>query len=134
MLFSVQPLTAAELYFAVLAGTDPDDLGPWDRSQLDFEAIKRFITSASRGLVEIFSKINYHTDGETIGEPQYNVQFIHQTVIDFLTRNQRLVKLDQTLAPNTAGASHARLASCCMAYVMQDGVRSLAMDISSRAS
>ena len=129
VLFSRRALTATELYFAVLAGTDPDDLGPWDRSRVEFEAIKRFITSASRGLVEIVSN-----DNDDRGERQYIVQFIHQSIIDYLTRNQRLVKLDPTLAPNAIGTSHARLASCCMAYLMQEKLRSLAMDASSRAN
>jgi hypothetical protein len=120
VLFSIRPLKPTELYFAVLAGTDPDELGAWDRSQVELETIKRFITSASRGLVEIVS-------GSI-------VQFIHQSVIDFLTRNQRLVKLDPTLALSAVSASHARLASCCMDYIMQEELRSLAMDISSRAN
>jgi hypothetical protein len=187
VLFSVQPLKPTELYFAVLAGTDPKDLGAWDRSQVDFETIKRFITWASRGLVEIVSENEYYTDNEDTeddtdddtdgdtdgdieddieddtdgdteddtdgdteddpdsdtedntddddtGENQDVVQFIHQSIIDFLTRNQRLVKLDPTLAPNAIGASHARLASCCMAYIMQEEFRLLAMDISSIAN
>jgi ankyrin repeat domain-containing protein 50 len=121
VLFSIQPLKPTELYFSVLAGTDPDDLGAWDPSQVEFETIKRFITSASRGLVQIVPD-------------RGTVQFIHQSVIDFLTRNQRLVKMDPTLAPNAVGASHARLASCCMAYSMQEELRSLAMDVFSRVN
>jgi ankyrin repeat domain-containing protein 50 len=130
VLFSIQPLKPAQLYFAVLSGTDPDGLGAWDRSELEFETIKRFIISASRGLVEVISGNGYYTDVD-IGKGQGIVQFIHQSVIDFLTRNQRLVNLDPTLAPKAIGASHARLASCCMAYTMQEG---LAIDISSRAN
>ena len=119
VLFSVQPITPIELYFAVLAGTDPDDLGAWDPSEVEFETIKRFITTASRGLVEIVPD-------------RGTVQFIHQSLVDFITRNQRLVKLDPILAPSAVGASHARLVSCCMAYIMQEELRSLAMEISSK--
>ena len=129
VLFSVRPLKPTELYFAVLAGTDPDELGAWDQSQVDFETIKRFITSASRGLVEIVPETKFFT-----GDDQVIVQFIHQSVIDFLTRNQRLVKLDPTLTPNAVGASHAQLVSCCMAYIMQEELRSLAMGMSSRTN
>jgi hypothetical protein len=130
LLFSVRPMKPTEIYFAVLAGTDPDYLGAWDPFQVDFETIRRFITSASRGLVEIVSE----TSMKTTSVDQGIVQFIHKSVIDFLTRNQRLVKLDPTLAPNSMGASHARLASCCMAYIMQRELGSLAVDISSRTS
>jgi ankyrin repeat protein len=134
VLFSVRPLKPIELYFAVLAGTDPDELGAWDRSQAEFETIKRFITSASRGLVEIVPGKKYYTDDGDIVQDQYNVQFIHQSVIDFLTRNQRLVKLDPRLDPKAVGVSHARLASCCMVDMMQEELRSLAIDILSGAN
>jgi hypothetical protein len=76
-LFSVRPLKPIELYFAVLAGTDPDKLGAWNRSQAKFETIKRFITSASRGLVKIVPGKKYYTDDGDIVQDQYNVQFIH---------------------------------------------------------
>jgi hypothetical protein len=111
----------------VLAGTNPDDLGAWDRTRVDLQAIERFITGASRGLVEVVSA------NEDNGKTKDIIQFVHQSVIDFLTRNQRLVKLDPTLGPSPVGASHARLASCCLAYIMQEELRSVAMDIALRA-
>jgi hypothetical protein len=132
VLFSVRPLKPTELYFAVLAGTDPDDLGAWDQSQVEFETIKLFITNASRGLVEIVSRTG--TMQRITQVDQDIVQFIHQSVIDFLTRNQKLVKLDPTLAPSAIGTSYIRLVSCCIAYLMQEELISLATDISSRAN
>ncbi|KAE8442348.1 hypothetical protein EG329_003419, partial [Mollisiaceae sp. DMI_Dod_QoI] len=112
VLFSVKPLKPTQLYYAVLAGTAPEDSGAYEQSTAEFETIERFITDASKGLVEIVSR------KETRRDPgQYAVQFIHQSVVDFLTRNQRLVKLDPTLAPDAVGASHARLTSCCINYV-----------------
>jgi hypothetical protein len=137
MLFSLRPLKPTELYFAVLAGTDPDELGAWDPCLVDFETIERFITSASKGLVEIVSdpedQYQYNEYGHGTDKDQNVMQFIHQSVIDFFTRNQRLLKLDPTLGPNTVAASHARLASCCIAYIMQEDLKSLAIVISSRA-
>ena len=131
VLFSVRPLRATELYFGAIAGTDLDDLCAWDRSQLSFEDIRRFITSTSRGLIEIATE---DTDENDSGKEQGNVRFIHQSVIDFLTRNQRLVKLDSALAPDPTSASQSRLASCCMNYIMQEKVRSFAMEMASRKS
>src|SRR6185437_9287648 len=58
VLFSVRPLQPTELHVAVLAGTEPEELGTWDRSQVEFENTKRFINTASRGLVEIVSRID----------------------------------------------------------------------------
>jgi ankyrin repeat protein len=125
VLFAVQPLKPTQLYFAVLAGTDPPELGAWDRSQVELETIDRFITSCSKGLVEIRPKVNYYT-----GEDESGVQFIHQSVIDCLTRNHRISRLDLALGSTAAGTSHSRLASCCMAYIMQQDLESLTIDMS----
>src|SRR5271168_3566000 len=79
--------------------------------------IQRFITSISKGLVEVRKG--------TVAED--TVQFIHESVNDFLIRNQRLQKLDPALKPHAVGASHDRLASCCMSYIMQKELGSLVM-------
>ncbi|KAH0537351.1 hypothetical protein FGG08_005830 [Glutinoglossum americanum] len=108
VLFSEHLLKPEELYFAVLAGTDgteSEDLGPWDQSKVTNQIIERFITTTSRGLIEVRKG-----DTET-------VQFIHQSVNDFLLRNKRLQTLDLALVPHVIGASHDRLASSCLCYV-----------------
>jgi len=114
VLFTMRRLRPEELYFAVLAGTDTAELGAWDRSEVDNKATQRFITSTSKGLIEV--RKGTHAD---------TVQFIHESVNDFLIRNQRLQKLDLALEPYAIGASHDRLASCCMSYIMRKELDSI---------
>jgi hypothetical protein len=45
------------------------------------------------------------------------VQFIHQSVNDFLFRNQRLQRLDQTLQPDPISASHGQLWDRCWSEI-----------------
>ena len=71
--------------------------------------IRKFITTASRGLIEIRRDIKWGTD---------RVQFIHETVNDFLLRNRRLETLDRTLEGHVIGTSHERLMACCTSYLM----------------
>ncbi|KAK6542336.1 hypothetical protein TWF694_006295 [Orbilia ellipsospora] len=104
-------LTPASLYYAVLAGTNPGGLRRWDQTVITHQTIDRYITSTSRGLIEV-RRFKYKDD---------EVQFIHQTVTDFLLRNRRLQTLDPTLAPDAVGASHERIVRCCLSYLdMQD--------------
>lgn len=93
VLLSNYPLTPEELFAIVV--------GPFRYPR---EIIERRITASSRGLVEI-----RRGDEDTL-------QFIHQSVVDFLTRNGRLQKLDPTLGQEAIMASHARLWSCCLKY------------------
>jgi len=114
VLFAERLLSPEELYFAVLAGTEPEELRAWDQSLATPELIRRYITSTSRGLVEVRK-----------GGLSENVQFIHESVRDFLLRNKRLEMLDPTLGQYLVGASHDRLAACCMSYVMLKEIRPL---------
>jgi Ankyrin repeats (3 copies)/Ankyrin repeat len=118
VLFAQRLLKPEELFFAVLAGTGAEELGAWNRLNDTPEMIKRFITSTSRGLIEIRKG-----DTET-------VQFIHESVNDFLLRNKRLQRLDPTLEQQAIGASHDRLMACCMSYIMMKELEPLAKNIS----
>ncbi|EPS44771.1 hypothetical protein H072_1200 [Dactylellina haptotyla CBS 200.50] len=117
VLFSLVPLTLAELYHAVRAGTEIEKLGSRNHSEETDQMISRFITTISRGLVEVYK-------GDVLdfmGHERICVQFIHETVKDFLTRNNRLRKLDSTLELDAIGASHERLAHCCLFYLAMLG-------------
>ncbi|KAL8337949.1 hypothetical protein RB598_006709 [Gaeumannomyces tritici] len=104
VLFSRRPLTAKELFYATLAGTNAESQGTPDPSVITPADIRRRITNSSRGLIEVRKNRD-----ET-------VQFIHETVNDFLLRNQRLEKLDPALELNPIGASHCRLRAICTSY------------------
>ena len=107
VLFSRRALSPEELYFAVMARINPQNVGAWDRSKVTREDIQRRITASSRGLIEIRSK----------GRDSI-VQFIHESVNDFLLRNRRLETLDPRLELNVIGQSHDYLRACCMSYLM----------------
>jgi hypothetical protein len=74
-----------------------------DRSNDTPEMIKRFITSTSKGLIEI-------RKGDT------ETEFIHESINDFLLRNKRLQTIDPGLEPHAIGSSHNRLASTCVLH------------------
>ncbi|OIW26740.1 hypothetical protein CONLIGDRAFT_562213, partial [Coniochaeta ligniaria NRRL 30616] len=105
VLFARRPLKPEELYYAMLAGTSPDDLGARDWSRITPNDIRRRITNSSRGLIE-FRQSQYNP-------LEVTAQFIHESVNDFLLRNQRLQELDSTLGSNSVGISHERLKGCC---------------------
>src|SRR5262249_55733518 len=52
VLFAKSSLRPEELYFAVLAGTDHESLGPWDQELITPAVIQRFIVDSSKGLAE----------------------------------------------------------------------------------
>lgn len=51
------------------------------------------------------------------------MQFIHESVNDFLLRNQRLQTLDLALNSNPIGISHNHLKACCMSYLKMKGLQ-----------
>jgi hypothetical protein len=110
VLFARRLLKPEELYFAILARIETERLGAWDRSRETSEIIERFITTHSKGLVEI-------RQGH-----QKTVQFIHGSVNDFLLRNERLQRLDPELAADVIGISHDCLKACCLSYLTMRGL------------
>lgn len=108
LLFAHRPLTPTELYFAILSGTEPGDLSAYDSSDMPPDAIERFILSSSKGLAEVTkSKIP-------------TVQFIHESVRDFLLKENGLREVWSNLGGEFAAQSHEKLKSCCLAYLAID--------------
>jgi ankyrin repeat protein len=104
VLFTKRPLRPLELYFAVLAGTAAQMLGDWRQWRITDDDILRRITNSSRGLIEVRKESG-------------SLQFIHESVHDFLLRHQRLQTLDPGLESNPIGTSHDRLRECCLSYL-----------------
>ncbi|RYO97078.1 hypothetical protein DL764_007373 [Monosporascus ibericus] len=108
VLFAREPLKPEELYFAVLSGTEPGDLSKWNPDEVSMALIKTFILNYSKGLAEITkSKIP-------------TVQFIHESVRDFLLKESGLRAIWTNFGVNLQGDSHERLAHCCLAYISAD--------------
>ncbi|KAK4443976.1 hypothetical protein QBC34DRAFT_498684 [Podospora aff. communis PSN243] len=113
------PLRLSEVFWALLTGVsgEPEKLlqSPYFSKKADKSHMQRRITSASRGLVEVRVHQQWH------GENSDTVQFIHESVNNFFTENNRynrLCKLDPSLGLNPIGDSYNRLKLCCLAYIL----------------
>ncbi|KAH5602359.1 hypothetical protein HBI45_122960 [Parastagonospora nodorum] len=104
VLYTKQPLRPAQLYYAVLAGVDPHAVTSWDPEENSQDDISRFILDASKGLTALASRANI-------------VQFIHESVRDFLLNEDGLASIWPALKTNLEGQSHERLKQCCLAYM-----------------
>ncbi|KAF3291783.1 hypothetical protein TWF132_006527 [Orbilia oligospora] len=102
-LFLASDLEPQGLYEALIAGTAPESLVPRARQNplITLDDIERYITSTSKGLIEV-------------AKGGWGSRFIHETVRDFLLRNQRLETLYPILKDQMVKASHKRLAGCCL--------------------
>ncbi|KFZ03699.1 hypothetical protein V502_10733 [Pseudogymnoascus sp. VKM F-4520 (FW-2644)] len=105
LLFSRRPLNPEELYFAVLAGTEPKTIGKWDADEINSEGIGNFTLHISKGLLEV-------------SKTQGTVQFIHESVRDFFLLHDGFTKLEPNLATNVEGFSEERLKHCCYQYMV----------------
>ncbi|KAI0399798.1 hypothetical protein F4802DRAFT_533348 [Xylaria palmicola] len=104
VLHAKRPLRPEELYFAVLAGTDPESLEPWDREIATPAIIQRFILDSSKGLAE------------TTKSKTPKIQFIHESVRDFLLKDNGLRDIWSDLGDRFYGQSHEKLKECCLNY------------------
>jgi ankyrin repeat protein len=105
VLFSVKPLSPVELYYAILSGVEPDAISAWDQNEVTPDAIEKFILSSSKGLTDI-----------TASKAQ-RVQFIHESVRDFLLTGDNLSDMWPELADNFHGTSHEALKQCCLNFM-----------------
>ena len=108
LLFAKQPLNPEQLYYAIHAARDPVDITERDPEVITEDVIHRFILNSSKGLAEI----------TTSKEPR--VQFIHESVRDFLLKEDGLGKIWPELRNNFTGQSHEQLKQCCLNYISDD--------------
>lgn len=125
VLFAKRSLSPLELYLAVVHCTDPGSPSSviWDFEAVHRTSIKNFITSSSRGLLQVVAPTQYvtHTlwyERSSVNPPGRGlvVQFIHESVRDYLLGTD-LTRLDSTLTGNLVGISNLRLARWCQSYV-----------------
>jgi ankyrin repeat protein len=105
ILFAKHPLKPEELYFAILSGVAPEALRSGNADEITMDVIKKFILNSSKGLAEV-------TKSKTP-----TVQFIHESVRDFLVKENGLGELFPHLGGNFQGQSHERLKLCCLTYM-----------------
>ncbi|KAK1503497.1 hypothetical protein CTAM01_04809 [Colletotrichum tamarilloi] len=107
ILYGTRPLKREEYYFALASGLEPDTLGEWDPNEIPFEFMDRLIVSSSKGLAE-----TTRSDDKT-------VQFIHESVRDFLIKDNGLRTLWPEMGTDFEAQSHNRLRDCCHEYSTQ---------------
>ncbi|KAI1322666.1 hypothetical protein F5Y16DRAFT_30590 [Xylariaceae sp. FL0255] len=111
VLFSEAPLTPAQLYYALHA-SQTEKLSSWhSKEQPDDQTIKRYILHRSKGLAQ--STMSEHP----------TVQFIHESIPDYLLKEGGLGTIWSKLQGNIAGHSHDTLKQCCIAYTSMPGIR-----------
>jgi ankyrin repeat protein len=108
VLFAKKPLQPEQLYLAILAGTEPDALATLHDQEVTLETIRKFLLRSSKGLTEITKTKNK------------KIQFIHESVRDFLLKENGLSKIWPEFADNFQGQSHERLKQCCLNYISID--------------
>lgn len=105
ILFAKRPLTRQEFYFAIVAGTarshkrTPDM--QWDPDKITTDTMDRFILNATKGLAALTRSIIP------------TVQFIHESVRDFLLKDGGLYELWPEVGQDPGPSSHDRLKECC---------------------
>jgi ankyrin repeat protein len=108
VLFAKQPLSPKQLYHALLQSTNPNAVSEWDPREITKDDIKRFLLNSSKGLTE-----------STVSK-ESKVQFIHESVRDFLLKENGLGKIWPEYGNNFHGQSHDRLKQCCLDYISID--------------
>lgn len=113
VLFARQPLKIQEFYLAMISGSDPKStfLYDWINSDVTDETMQRFVTNSSKGLAEVVSTKNPNNEHEK------RVQFIHESVREYLLDYHGLPQLWPHLALGMGRISQGRLEECCRAYM-----------------
>ena len=100
----------------MVAGLDaePEKMTEWNTEHVALEDMSRFVLDSSKGLAELTKSMTP------------TVQFIHESVRDFLIKDDGLSKLWPELTGDLNTLSHDQLKMCCQNY--------LAVDLSSYVS
>ncbi|KAL4936537.1 hypothetical protein BDV06DRAFT_204849 [Aspergillus oleicola] len=108
ILLARQPLTPMQLYCALLIEIEPEALEDWTAEAITAKDIERFIVDCSKGLAETtITKIS-------------TVQFIHESVRDFLLKENGFSQIWPELGSNFQGLSQEKLKICCLKYMALD--------------
>ncbi|KZL76464.1 nacht and ankyrin domain protein [Colletotrichum incanum] len=108
ILYAKRPLRRQEFCFAVLSGLQDGSLISYNSDQFTTDAMERFVVSSSKGLAET-TKTKFET-----------VQFIHESVRDFLIKDRGLQQLWPTIGEDFQGFSHGKLEQCCLSQIAFD--------------
>ncbi|KAH6867707.1 hypothetical protein B0T10DRAFT_325318 [Thelonectria olida] len=114
ILFAERPLKPGEYYHALWSGLSQEGLGDREMPSVNVldvsDCFEKCVISSSKGLAEITKA------------KQPTVQFIHESVRDFLIKDKGLHELWPELGADWESLSHERLKLCCNAYVHHPAV------------
>ncbi|KAL6699695.1 Pfs, NB-ARC and ankyrin domain protein [Trichoderma pleuroticola] len=102
VLFAKNPLRPEQLYFAMLS----DILYEWNPNEVTASDMERFILNSSKGLTEV-TKSTTPT-----------VQFIHESIKDYLLKENGLRDIWPDIQASVHGDSHEQLKKCCLNYIV----------------
>ncbi|KAL7919128.1 ankyrin repeat-containing domain protein [Trichoderma austrokoningii] len=107
ILYAERPLLREEFYFAVSTGImDEEDLTPeYLTSSIPSDMMDKFVVSSSKGLAEATKS------------KQRTVQFIHESVRDFLIKDNGFQELWPEFGYDFESPSHDKLKQCCYKYL-----------------
>lgn len=124
---SMRPLRPEELYLAVLYSrySDPaEDFRAEEAAATDIDRVQKCILDWSRGLVEVTK--SEHKDRDSI------VQFIHESVRDYMMFSEEAFQLMPSLSAGVQGASHDLMKTVCVEYLSSKQVTNLPDDHAER--
>lgn len=107
ILFAKRPLSPQELQVAILTGSEDQLQDPFNGEEVTEEVLRKFTLDVSKGLAEI------------IKSKPPTVQFIHESVRDFLLKEGGIKKLANG-ENNIEGESHAQFARVCLRQLGAD--------------
>jgi ankyrin repeat protein len=110
ILFAARPLRPEELYFAVKLGVDQQHATLWDQEDIELDQMKLFVSSASKGLAEVARN------------KSANVQFIHESVRDFLFGRYRQQHDGAGKPGNFEGHCHDLLKASCLLQLIDPAI------------
>ncbi|KAJ4353659.1 uncharacterized protein N0V89_005389 [Didymosphaeria variabile] len=124
VLFATKPLTPEQSYHAILAGVEKE-LSPWDPKEISVDDICRFLLDCSKGLTE--------TTGPRSAK---RVQFIHESVRDFLLKEDGFSTINSRWGANLHAQSYETLKNCCIISLTAASVQTapFSQDIDHRES
>ncbi|KAJ6440942.1 Delta(8)-fatty-acid desaturase [Purpureocillium lavendulum] len=105
ILYGKRPLKREEFYCAMWSGISSEDLAACDFGDVTCDAMDRFVVSTSKGIAEVTKS------------KSYTVQFIHESVRDFLVKDNGLRDLWPELGDDVESISHESLKQCCQTYI-----------------
>ncbi|PWY90578.1 hypothetical protein BO94DRAFT_584570 [Aspergillus sclerotioniger CBS 115572] len=116
ILFAKRPLKLGGFYYAILSA-NPDNLtDAWEPGSICPDDMSRFLLDSSKGLAEVTKS------------KDKTVQFIHESVRDFLLKENGLRELWPEHQHRFEALSHDQLKKCCNNFLQTDCRKHIPMD------